>query len=150
MQNTPAPVWLNISSKVILKFVALLPRARFTEVRAEVWDPLIMVEPPVGGQRVPVGWVSWLEGGGRGIVRYGRGLGWVGRMLGREGRNGMRTVRHVCCFVHVGTGIDPLTSWFFEGATAPCGCEETEVSICARGEGGDCEEGGGQHGRCDG
>ena len=55
MQKTPAPVWLNISSNVMLKLVALLPRARFTEVRAEVCEPLIMVEPPVGGQRVPGG-----------------------------------------------------------------------------------------------
>jgi hypothetical protein len=44
-----------------LKFVALLPRARFTEVRAEVWLPFMIVEPPLGGQRVPRWWVSGLE-----------------------------------------------------------------------------------------
>ena len=71
-----------------------------------------------------------------------RGVWGMGSVLRREGRNGMRTVRHVCCFVHVGAGIDPLARWFFKGATAPCGCEKAEVSICACGEGGDCEEGG--------
>jgi len=116
----------------MLKFVALLPRARFTEVRAEVCEPLIMVEPPVGGQRVPRGGLVGLKAGVGGLE-----VCWEG-----EGKNGMRTVRHVCCFVHVGAGVDPLTSWFFEGATAPCWCEEPEVGVCARGEGGDCEEGG--------
>lgn len=59
----------------------------------------------------------------------------------------MLTVRHVGCFIYVGAWVDPLTSWFFKGATAPGGCEETEVGICADGEGGKCEEGCGQHGR---
>jgi len=126
----------------MLKFVALPPRARFTEVRAEVCEPLIMVEPPVGGQRVPVEKIrrgGWDETGG---VFGGLDPCWEG-----EGGNGMRTVRHVRCFVYVGARVDPLARWFLERAAAPCGCEETEVGVCARGEGGDCEEGGGQHGR---
>ena len=53
MQKTPAPVWLNISMSVILKFVTLVPRARLTAVRAFSCEPLIMVEPPVGGHTVP-------------------------------------------------------------------------------------------------
>lgn len=38
----------------MLKFVALEPRARLTAVRADGWLPFIMVEPPLGGQRVPM------------------------------------------------------------------------------------------------
>jgi hypothetical protein len=55
MHKIPAPVWLNISRRVMLKFVALEPRARLTAVRADVWLPFMIVEPPLGGQRVPVG-----------------------------------------------------------------------------------------------
>ena len=42
----------------MLKFVALEPRARFTAVRADVWEPLMIVEPPLGGQTVPAGWLG--------------------------------------------------------------------------------------------
>ena len=71
--------------------------------------------------------------------------GVLGKGCGDGGGGEQRTVCYIGGFVYVGAGVDPLTRWFFEGATAPCGCEETEVSICARGEGGDCEEGSGQH-----
>jgi hypothetical protein len=54
VQKTPGPVWLNISIRLTLKFVALGPKARFTAVRAEGWEPLKMREPPVVGHCVPV------------------------------------------------------------------------------------------------
>lgn len=60
-------------------------------------------------------------------------------------KRGSLTVRHVSRLIDIGTGIYPLAGWFFEGAAAPGGCEEAEVSVCACGERSDCEERFGQH-----